>query len=275
MRWKFFSISRRGQAQHHRPAVRTHRGIGGAAKLFEDVHHLLVRERVIGLHGRMAGGRRRDAAQRVADVPAAIQPFQILRQRAYGGHRILAARTAGTAVTRSVSPPKSSTPKPSRVEIVRMAQQRLPPFGRQLDQHRLEQSLALESSGAQFLHHALEQHALVRDMLIDDRDAVGIHRDDERVAELAERHHGFQRSAGSGFPVPVPVPRFRFHRCTIAPAAPIAPIAPVGCPAARVDASAQHIRNRLRHRHRVAIAARQRAAARAPRLCRSHRRRHA
>ena len=66
---------------------------------------------------------------------------------------------------------------------------------RQLDQHRLEQPLALEPAARQPLGDPLEQHPLVRDVLIDDRDALFVHGDDERVAELAERHHRPDRRA--------------------------------------------------------------------------------
>ena len=60
---------------------------------------------------------------------------------------------------------------------------------RDLEQHRHQQSLRLERTAGQPLHHALEQNALVRDVLIDDRDALVVHRDDERVAELTEGDH--------------------------------------------------------------------------------------
>ena len=39
------------------------------------------------------------------------------------------------------------------------------------------------------LHHPLEQHPLVRHVLVDDRHPLVVHGDDERVAELAERNH--------------------------------------------------------------------------------------
>jgi hypothetical protein len=49
----------------------------------------------------------------------------------------------------------------------------------------------LEPPVRQPLHHLFEQHPLVRDVLIDDRHALVVHRDDERVAKLPERDHGF------------------------------------------------------------------------------------
>ena len=47
------------QTKHHRPAVRTDRRVRGGAKLVENVRHLFVRQRVIGLHRRVARRRRR------------------------------------------------------------------------------------------------------------------------------------------------------------------------------------------------------------------------
>ena len=60
---------------------------------------------------------------------------------------------------------------------------------RQVEHHRHQQPLRLEAARRQPLHHPLEQHALVRDVLIDDRNPLVVDRDDERVAELAERNH--------------------------------------------------------------------------------------
>ena len=96
--------------------------------------------------------------------------------------------SAGTAVSSHASPPNSSTSKPKR-----SSRSRAPPAPaarrRQLDEQRHQQPLALQAAGRQPLHHALEQHALVRDVLVDDGDALVVHRDDERVAKLPERNH--------------------------------------------------------------------------------------
>ena len=62
--------------------------------------------------------------------------------------------------------------------------------GRQIEDERHQQTLRFEPAGRQLLHHPFEQHPLVRHVLIDDRDAVGVDRDDERIAELTERNEG-------------------------------------------------------------------------------------
>jgi hypothetical protein len=62
--------------------------------------------------------------------------------------------------------------------------QRLTGGAAHLDQHRDEQALRFEAVGCQPLERALVQDALVRHVLVDDGDALGVHRDDERVAEL-------------------------------------------------------------------------------------------
>ena len=54
------------QPQHHRPAVRADRRICRAAQLVENVEHLLVSQRIVGLDGGMAGGRGGNLPQRVA-----------------------------------------------------------------------------------------------------------------------------------------------------------------------------------------------------------------
>ena len=49
------------------------------------------------------------------------------------------------------------------------------------------------------LRDALEEHTLVGHVLIDNRDPLVVHRDDERVAELPERNHRADVYARSGF----------------------------------------------------------------------------
>ena len=106
--------------------------------------------------------------------------------------------SAGTAESRTLSPPNSSISNPNRSSVGRVRDERLALRRRQLDQHRRQQPLALEPARRQPLHHLLEQHPLVRDVLIDDRDPLVVDRDDERVAELPERdHRADRRSRGS------------------------------------------------------------------------------
>ena len=67
----------------------------------------------------------------------------------------------------------------------------------------------LEPSRRQPLHHPLEQHPLVRDVLVDDRDPFVIDRDDERVAELARA----ESSDGSPLDRGIPDPDDRESAC--------------------------------------------------------------
>ena len=67
--------------------------------------------------------------------------------------------------------------------------QRLALRRRQLHQDRRQQPLALHPAGRQPLHHLLEQHPLVRDVLVDDGDPFIVDGNDEGVAELTERDH--------------------------------------------------------------------------------------
>ena len=94
------------------------------------------------------------------------------------------------ADSRRLSPPNSSISMPNLSRVGGVLHQRLPLRGRQLHENRRQQPLALQTSGRQPLHDLLEQHPLVRDVLIDDRHSFVVHRDDERVAELTERNHG-------------------------------------------------------------------------------------
>ena len=61
--------------------------------------------------------------------------------------------------------------------------------GTHLEHDRGQQPLRLELARSQAFGKLLEQNALVRHVLVDDREPVVIDRNDERVAELADRRH--------------------------------------------------------------------------------------
>ncbi len=101
-----------------------------------------------------------------------------------------ALSSAGAAVTLIVAPPKLSISKPNRSSSERRARaSACCADGGDVEQHRHQQPLRFEPPRGELLHHPLEQHPLVRDVLIDDRQPLVVDRDDEGVAELAERNH--------------------------------------------------------------------------------------
>ncbi len=59
----------------------------------------------------------------------------------------------------------------------------------QLEHDRGQHALRLDGARRQALGDLLEQDALVGHMLVDDRQALFIRGDDERIPELAQRHH--------------------------------------------------------------------------------------
>jgi hypothetical protein len=67
-----------------------------------------------------------------------------------------------------------------------MRQQRLTGRSGNLDQHRFEKPLTLQTAGGEPLQDPFEQDPLVSDVLVNDRNALLIDRNDEGVAELTE-----------------------------------------------------------------------------------------
>src|SRR5688572_646068 len=177
------------QPQHHRPAVGADRGVRGAPQLVEDVRHLLVRQRIVRLHRRMAGHRRRDALDRVVHLGAAIESFQVLGQRPNRRIALLPAQHHRVRRDPQQVAAELFELETESLEIGGMRRERLARGRRQLHEQRFQQALALETPGRQPLGEPLEQDALVRHVLVDDRDAFLVHGDDEGVAELPERHH--------------------------------------------------------------------------------------
>ena len=118
--------------------------VGRPPQLGEDVAHLLVRQRIVRLHRRMARHRRGDPPQRVLDARAGLAAFQVLGKRPDCRFAFAGSSSAGTADSITLSPPKSSTSSPNRSSTARVLRQRLPLRRRQLEHDRREQPLALE-----------------------------------------------------------------------------------------------------------------------------------
>ena len=137
----------------------------------------------------MTRRRRCNALQRVLHVRATIEALEIFGQREQRPRAVVRVEQRRHRVhsDRRVAERFELEPEPR--ELGRAAHERLVRRRRDVEHHRHEQPLRLERAGRQALHHALEQHALVRDMLIDDRNPLVVHGDDERVAELAEGNH--------------------------------------------------------------------------------------
>ncbi len=99
------------------------------------------------------------------------------------------SRIAGTASTRRLVAPKSSSSNPARASAFACESSVWCSSGADFEHDRREHALGLERAAAQPLRDLLEENALVGDVLVDDRQPLVIDRDDERVAELAERRH--------------------------------------------------------------------------------------
>ena len=117
----------------------------------------------------------------------AVEALEVLGQRAQRGLRTPRGRAApGTA--RQAQRCRRRTPRSRSRSARGRRRARISaclPLGRAARSASAQQPLALEPAARQPLRDPLEQHALVRDVLIDDRDALVVDRDDERVAELA------------------------------------------------------------------------------------------
>ncbi len=145
----------------------------------------------------MAGHRRGDAPERVLGTASRGRAPRDPRPAPARSPRSRPRRAAPEPPTRRrLSPPNSSTSKPNRSSVSAMRGERLALRRRQLDQQRRQQPLALEPADGQLLDDLLEQHPLVRHVLIDDRDPLVVDGDDEGVAELAERNHRAGRRRG-------------------------------------------------------------------------------
>ena len=99
-----------------------------------------------------------------------------------------------------LSPPNSSTSNPKRASASDFEIRAARSAGGSSRTHGNQQTLTLERFGRQPLHDPLEQHPLVRDVLIDDAQPLVVHGDDERVAELPERDHRADRPGGADAP---------------------------------------------------------------------------
>src|SRR5262245_42996214 len=183
-----FDLSPR-DAQHYGAAVRADRGVGRLAELLEDVRHLLVRQRVVRFDRRMTGGRRGDALDGRVHTRAAIEAFQILRQRPQRSGAILAPEQCRTRSYTDRFAAEFLQLESETREIRRVRRQRLSCGGGQIHQHWNEHPLTFERAARGPLRDAFEQHALMGHVLIDDRNPLIVDGNDEGVTKLTERSH--------------------------------------------------------------------------------------
>src|SRR5215208_3146846 len=184
------------ETQHHRPAMRTDRRVRRPPQFVEDVGHLLRRQWIVGFHRRMTRHRRGDLFDRIVYGGRIPPGFEILGQRTQHSRTFFAPEQRRKCRYPHRLAAELFDIKPETFELSDMRCQGLTAARRQLEDHRFEQPLALQLSGRQAFGDAYEEHTLVCDMLIDDGDALLVHGDDERVAELAERHHWPDRRCG-------------------------------------------------------------------------------
>ena len=94
--------------------------------------------------------------------------------------------------------PKGSTSKPLRSSSVGDAREEDHLVRKQFDQHGHQQALMLHALDFALAQNFFKQHAFVGDVLIDDPEALVVHRKNKRLAQLAQRLERCQRiEAGS------------------------------------------------------------------------------
>ena len=77
--------------------------------------------------------------------------------------------------------------EPEPIEIVGVAEERLARLWRELDEQRLEQPLAFQTATAEPPHDPLEQHTLMRHMLVNNPPTIFVHGEDKRIPNLSQR----------------------------------------------------------------------------------------
>ena len=103
-----------------------------------------MRQRIVGLHGRMTRRRGGNPAQRVAGFPAAISPSRSSASARSGHDRFITSENRRDSRQPERFAAEIIDAESQPIEIGGMAQQRLPALRRQLNQQRFEQPLALE-----------------------------------------------------------------------------------------------------------------------------------
>jgi hypothetical protein len=172
--------------------------VRGARELVEQILHLLARQRIVRLHRGVTRHGRGHAPQRVVDARAGRQALEI---RGHGAQRLLGAipveecghRDHAQAAAAEVLDFEAETAERGMVH-----EQCLVLARREVEHDRRQQALRFERAAREPFRDLLEENPLVRDVLVHDRDALIVDRDDERVAELAERRHPVQQVGDNG-----------------------------------------------------------------------------
>src|SRR5262245_10219659 len=139
------------ESQHHRPAVRADRGVRRSPQFLQDVRHLFHGQCVVRLDCRVARHGRGDSFQYFLNLRAAIEPVEVLSESAQGELAVLAReqrRKCRNAQRRAAEFLHLET---EAFEFGGMTDKRLAPRSRQVNEHRLQQTLALQPAPRQLL----------------------------------------------------------------------------------------------------------------------------
>ena len=148
-----------------------------------------MRQRIVCLHRRVAGDRRGEVLDRDLDRRAAIAAVEVVgeradrRRRGFDLHDRRHRRDVDGAIAERLDLEAEAR------QVLAARAERFDLGRRQLEDERRQQALALEGARREALEDLLVEDALVGDVLIDDQQALAVDGDDERVAQLAERHH--------------------------------------------------------------------------------------
>ena len=104
----------------------------------------------------------------------------------------------GAALMARVRGPKGSASKPLRSSSSAIVGEGDHLLGKQIDEQRHEEALALDVLSVALAEDFFEEDALVGDVLVDDPEAFFVGGEDEGVAELAQRLEGGEGVEGGG-----------------------------------------------------------------------------
>ena len=174
----------------------------GSGQLPEQPFHARRIERGVHFNGRVAGDRSRDPGARGLQILCLLRAARLFQHLDQHPLECQALETGGCGLDGDRPRPKKLHFKAIGLQFLGNGGERDHLRGKQVEQHRHEQPLALHLLRLALLQDSLEQYPLVGHVLVDDPQPLLVHCQDEGFAQLAQwpkRCQAMQGGADAGF----------------------------------------------------------------------------
>ena len=169
----------------------------GFGQFREQPLHFVLLQRHVDLDGRVTGDGRGDAGADLFQVQRLFFARELLEQFMQHVLDGAASTPAGATFTATLRAPKGSASNPLCCSSSEISEKTACCAGASSSTIGMSRRWLSTFCAARCFSTLLEKDALVGDVLVDDPEAIFVHGEDERIADLSERLEGAAETTGS------------------------------------------------------------------------------